>query len=686
MKAVDSNLLDLLKKSERFVVPIYQRVYSWGVDECAQLWKDLMRAGSRASLASHFTGSIVYIEKGQSSNTAKEPDLLIDGQQRVTTVTLILAALAAYLETLPVEEGEPIAGFSPQKIRGKFLTNEYEEGDDFFKLTLTNRDKEALQRVIRGLDLIDESSRVTANFRYFVDNIADLDKEGLQQLCQGLSKLVVVDVKLTRGQDDPQLVFESMNATGKKLSQADLIRNFVLMDLPQGIQVQLYQDYWFPMEKIFADHNERRFDEFVRHYLTMKTKRIPRISDVYEAYKEFAFSQGAGSDSWKQDLVSDLYSFATYFSNMAFGLEKDQQLAQRFAEMEQLATVAYPFQLRLYADYERRILSNQEFIKVLDALISYLFRRNVCSIPTNSLNKTFNTLVNRVNTEDYVNSVLGYLLALTDYRRFPTNLEFIEKLENEDLYFSQKKNYLLHKLENFGSKEVVPTAQYTVEHIMPQTITEEWKAELGDNWEEIHRYFVHTLGNLTLTGYNPEYSNRSFAQKRDMEGGFAASPLRLNLSLREQTSWGQAEIELRASELSAKAVQLWAYPEISKEAIAQYGRDSESSFDWSTAHAILEALPYGKWTNYQELAEAVGTGAQAMAYHLTNHSGCANAYRVLTWDGRVAEGFRWTDDADSRNIADVLVEDGIALVEGTADAKQRLNSAELLALLEEGEV
>ena len=361
-------------------------------------------------------------------------------------------------------------------------------------------------------------------------------------------------------------------------------------------------------------------------------------------------------------------------------------MTQRFAEMEQLATVAYPFQLRLYADYERKILSHQEFLKVLDALISYLFRRNVCSIPTNSLNKTFNTLVNRVNTEDYVNSVLGYLLALTDYRRFPTNLEFIEKLENEDLYFSQKKNYLLHKLENFGSKEVVPTAQYTVEHIMPQTITAEWKAELGDNWEEVHRYFVHTLGNLTLTGYNPEYSNRSFEQKRDMEGGFAMSPLRLNLSLREQASWGQAEIEARASELSAKAVQLWAYPEVPEDVVAQYAGGGETSFDWSTAHAILEALPYGKWTNYQELAEAVGTGVQAMAYHLTNHSACVNAYRVLTWDGRVAEGFRWTDEKDTRKVIEVLAEDEIRLDEGVADAHQRLNSAELLALLDEGEL
>ncbi|MFW0111619.1 DUF262 domain-containing protein [Rothia sp. CCM 9416] len=686
MKAVDSNLLDLLKKSERFVVPIYQRVYSWGKDECQQLWKDIMRAGSREALANHFTGSIVYIERDQGSNTAKEPDLLIDGQQRVTTVTLVLSALASYLETLPKEQQEPIAGFSPQKIRGKYLTNEYEEGDEYFKLTLTHRDRDALQRVVQGLDPIDESSRVTANFRYFVDQIGALDEPGVKELCEGLNKLVVVDVKLTRKQDDPQLVFESMNATGKKLSQADLIRNFVLMDVPQRLQARLYKDYWFPMERVFAECDERRFDEFVRHYLTMKTKKIPRLDDVYEAYKEFAFTQDSSSDAWKENLVADLYTYSTYFAAMAFGRERDQQLAQRFSEMEQLATVAYPFQLRVYADYEARILGHGEFVTILDALISYLFRRNICKIPTNSLNKTFNTLVSRVNPNDYVNSVLGYLLSLTDYRRFPADQEFIEKLENEDVYFSQKKNYLLHKLENCDSKEVVPTSHYTVEHIMPQTLTEGWKHELGDNWEEVHRYFLHTLGNLTLTGYNPEYSNRSFLEKRDMEGGFAQSPLRLNLSLRNAVSWGQEQMEARASELSAKAVQLWAYPLVEDGVIERYSNFDRSSFDWSTAHSILEVLPYGAWTNYQELAEAVGTGPQAMAYHLTNHAGCVNAYRVLTWEGRVSEGFRWADDRDTRDPLDVLVEDGVRLVDGVADADQRLNSAELLALLgEEGE-
>lgn len=685
MKAVDTNLLDLLKKSERFVVPIYQRVYSWGKDECAQLWKDMMRAGSRDSLANHFTGSIVYIERDQGSNTAKEPDLLIDGQQRVTTVTLVLAALASHLQQLPPGQQEPVEGFSSQKIRGKYLTNVYEEGDEFFKLTLTNRDKDALQRVIKDLEPLDADSRVTVNFRYFVEQIAALDDAGLKTLCEGLNKLVVVDVKLSRGQDDPQLVFESMNATGKKLTQADLIRNFVLMDLAQGLQAQLYNDYWYPMERVFAKHGERRFDEFVRHYLTMKTRKIPRLDDVYEAYKEFAFGSDSSDPAWKEKLVADLYVFSTYFSNMAFGVERDRQLKQRFDEVEQLATVAYPFQLRLYSDYESQRLSHSDFVQVLDALISYLFRRNICGIPTNSLNKTFNTLVHRVNPEDYVASVLGYLLSLPDYRRFPNDEEFIDKLENEDVYFNKKKNYLLHKLENFDSKEVVPTAQYTVEHIMPQKVTPQWKAELGDNWEEVHRYFLHTLGNLTLTGYNPEYSNRSFAEKREMKGGFKESPLRLNQFLRERTTWSQADIEQRASDLSAKAVKMWGYPSVNQEVIERYSSSDRHTFDWSLTHSILEALPYGTWTNYQELAEAVGTGPQALAQHLSNHTGCPHAYRVMTWDGHLAEGFRWSDEQDGRDPLVVLKEDGVHMIDGLADADQRLNSAQLLELVEEGE-
>lgn len=617
MKAVDTNLLRLLKQSDRFVVPIYQRVYSWSESECEQLWQDILRAGARESLNSHFTGSIVYIERDQGSNTSREPDLIIDGQQRVTTVTLLLAALAARLDSLPEDEQEPEPGFAPQKIRGLYLRNEYESGDDYFKLTLSQRDKDALKAVVRNAPLPETNSRIATNYEYFVDRLNDPGID-LAHVCRGLDKLVVVDVKLTRGTDDPQLVFESMNATGKKLSQADLIRNFVLMDLPPVQQERLYEDYWFPMERLFQGDDEKRFDEFVRHYLTAKTNFTPRLAEIYDAFKAYA-SEHEATGATRNDLVVELSRHARWFANMALGNEPDARLRSRFGEIDQLATVTYPFQLRLYADYEAGILSADDFMKVLDAVISYLFRRVVCSIPTNSLNKTFANLAAAIDEDRYVESVCARLLTLPNYRRFPTDEEFEEALKTTDMYNIKRRSYFFRKMENHGRKEFVSTAEYTLEHIMPQNANPAWQEALGDNWEAVHDRYLHTLGNLTLTGYNPEYSDRPFHEKRDMEGGFKQSPLRLNQGLGQLDSWNAEEIENRASRLAKQAVEIWARPEVGEAILAGY-RESFSDqkrFDWSQAHTILEVMPAGRWTSYNNLAEAVGTGPVAMAGHLT---------------------------------------------------------------------
>lgn len=685
MKADDANLLELLKKSERFVVPIYQRVYSWGLTECAQLWTDIVRAGARNGLSNHFTGSIVYIEKDQGTTTSREPDLIIDGQQRVTTVTLLLAALAAHLDGLPDDEREPVAGFAPQKIRGLYLTNPYESGDDFFKLTLAKRDSEALKAVVRNVTLPTSDSRVVNNYGFFVDQLARADAETVVDVCRGLSKLVIVDVKLTRGTDDPQLVFESMNATGKRLSEADLIRNFVLMDLPPTRQERLYEDYWFPMEKEFQGTNEPRFDEFVRHFLTVKTLSIPRLDEIYDAFKDYAADQTEHGMT-RDELVVELSRNASWFAAMALDNEPDRLLRKRFGELDQLATVAYPFQLRLYADYADGRLSSTEFAEILDTIIAYLFRRAVCRIPTNSLNKTFATLAAAIDEQDYVGSVCGRLLTLPDYRRFPTDEEFKEALKSTDMYHLKRRGYFFRTMENHARKEEVSTAEYTIEHIMPQNANPSWQAELGTDWEAIHDRYLHTLGNLTLTGYNPEYSDRPFSEKRDMEGGFRDSPLRLNQGLGQLDTWGVTAIEQRAERLADRAAEIWARPALSDIEIGEYRRrfDDSRRFDWSQTHAILAAFPAGRWTSYNTLAEAVGTGAQALARHLMTCRECANPHHVLTWDGRVANDFRWNDGSDHRDPADLLSTEGVRFSQGHADAEQQLTTDDLLEIAGEG--
>ena len=291
MKATEANFLDFLKKSPQFVIPIYQRTYSWTEKECRQLWDDIVRTGSNDSVSAHFVGSIVYIEKGLYQVSSQSPMLVIDGQQRLTTVTLILAALAQAVDKLDETKREPVDGFSPRKIRNYYLLNPEEEGDRHYKLILSQTDKASLIAIVGDSEQPkDRSVRVTENFALFESWIAACNGN-LVPVCKGLAKLVVVDIALSRDQDNPQLIFESMNSTGRELSQADLIRNFILMGLEPKLQTRLYEQFWRPMEVDFGQEAyATHFDGFMRHYLTVKTGEIPNVSEVYEAFKSYARS------------------------------------------------------------------------------------------------------------------------------------------------------------------------------------------------------------------------------------------------------------------------------------------------------------------------------------------------------------------------------------------------------------
>lgn len=579
VKAVDSHLLTLLKKSSQFVVPIYQRLYSWQEPECAQLWSDILRAGSNDRLGAHFTGSIVYVAKDQGTNTSAEPDLIIDGQQRVTTVTLLLAALAEHLEQLNEDQREPIDGFSPRKIRNRYLLNDDEGGERQFKLILSQEDKDTLISILQQVPPpASASTRVIENFQFFRDRLAQPGLD-LTAVCRGLDKLVVVDVTLTRNVDNPQLVFEAMNSTGRKLSQADLIRNYVLMDLPPKQQDKLYNAYWRPMELEFNGAGEGQFDQFVRHYLTIKTGEIPRLDDIYEAFKQYTAAFTAAEESIPS-LVAELRDYARRYSAMALGKEPDNKLAPAFKDLDQIkADVVYPFLLETYSDYELGTITRDELLEIVNMVTSYVFRRAVCRVPTNSLNKTFAGFSDFIRKDRYLESVKAHFVGLKSYRAFPTDAEFCASLVSTDLYNFRRRSYFLRKLENLGRKEPVTIEEYTIEHILPQNeqLSAGWQAALGDDWKEVQQKYLHTLGNLTLTGYNSEYSDRVFSQKRDMEGGFKDSPLRLNKGLGQLEVWNAAEIEKRADRLAADALNIWTRPCLPDEVFTEFQQPREAS-------------------------------------------------------------------------------------------------------------
>lgn len=384
---------------------------------------------------------------------------------------------------------------------------------------------------------------------------------------------MVVDVALTRGQDNPQLIFESMNSTGRELSQADLIRNFVLMGLEPSHQTKLYDEHWRPMELAFGQESYgEHFDSFMRHYLTLTTGDIPNVRGVYEAFKAHARSDDPAAATL-DSLALEIHQFARYYCAMALGKESDADLRAAFQDLKELKVdVAYPLLLGLYHDYKLNVLSKVELLECVRLLESYVFRRAVCGIPPNSLNKTLPSFLKSLNKKKYVESFKATLLNLPSYRRMPNDEEFKREIAARDLYNFPRKSYCLRRLENHNRKERVPVEDYTIEHILPQNLdlSAKWREALGPEWQKVQERWVHTLGNLTLTGYNSEYSDRSFQEKRDMKGGFKESPLRLNEGIGAVEKWDESAIRTRAARLSEIAKDIWQLPALPGEVLAEY--------------------------------------------------------------------------------------------------------------------
>ena len=360
MKATEARFVEFLEKSPQFVIPIYQRTYSWTERECRQLWNDILRTGSNDAIAAHFVGSIVYIQKGLYQVARQSELLVIDGQQRLTTVMLILEALARR-----VGDREPLDGFSAKKIRSYYLLNPLEEGERGFKLLLTQTDKQSLLALMQQKPQpVEPSLRITENFTFFEEWVQAVGVD-LTPLCKGLAKLMIVDIALSRDQDNPQLIFESMNSTGRELSQADLIRNFILMGLDTAQQTRLYEEHWRPMEVAFGQEAYgAHFNGFMRHYLTLKTGgEIPNIRAVYEAFKRHARTHAMEAAGGVDALVADIHAYADYYCAMALDKEPDKDLAAAFQDLRELKVdVAFPFLLELYDDHTQGQLPKEDFV------------------------------------------------------------------------------------------------------------------------------------------------------------------------------------------------------------------------------------------------------------------------------------------------------------------------------------
>ena len=403
---------------------------------------------------------------------------------------------------------------------------------------------------------------------------------------------MVVDIALTRDQDNPQLIFESMNSTGKELSQADLIRNFILMGLEPVLQTRLYEQFWRPMEQDFGQEAYgTHFDGFMRHYLTVKTGEIPNINAVYDAFKEHARLSRANAADDKthiESLVREIRDYARHFCAMALGSEPDADLKLAFHDLRELKVdVAYPFLLELYNDYKTDLLPKSELLACVRLIEAYVFRRAICAIPTNSMNKTFATFTKALKKDRYFESVQAHFLSLPSYRRFPSDEEFRRDLHTRDLYNFRSRSYWLRRLENFGRKERVAVDEYTIEHILPQNenLGPEWRAALGEDWQRVQQTWLHTLGNLTLTAYNSDYSDRPFLEKRDMpdapDKGLKQSPLKLNQGLGALEVWNEETIKNRAGKLADIALGVWSCPSLPKDILEAYRPQADTNAEYT---------------------------------------------------------------------------------------------------------
>ncbi|GAA7137863.1 DUF262 and DUF1524 domain-containing protein [Helicobacter pylori] len=675
MDAEATTLLKFIKDNNQnqLVIPIYQRLYSWEKEQCKQLWDDIIKIGGDDKMNGHFIGSILYVlyDITHSNNTL----LIIDGQQRLTTITLLLTALRNHLSDESVKK----------LIEKHYLINSNRDGDKKFRLILSESDKDTL------LSLIDKdrrkpsepSSKIVENFKLFEEWVSKNTNQ-LETIFKGLEKFTIVWIALKKGKDDPQLIFESMNSKGIELTQTDLIRNYIIMETEAEKQEGFYNKYWRAMEEDFKQNkkqDKKLFDRFVRHYLTIKTREIPNINKVYVAFKDYQQKEGIEIE----DLLKDLQKYCGYFCQIAFKKEADKDLNKALSFLVDLEMdVVYPLLLELYSDYKDGVLSKQDFIPIIALTESYLVRRAVCGFNTNVLNKVSPSFTKKINKDQYLESIEAHFLSLEKTAgKFPKDSEFRDSFITKELYGrnktkKKKTKYFLERLENFDTKEPVDTQKCNIEHIMPQKLTKEWERDLGENFQEIHDKYLHTIGNLTLTGYNNEYSNKSFQEKQGMENGFKDSPLRLNQGLKDLESFGEEEIKKRANDLADLALEIWTYPNLNAETLEKYKPKKDKK-----EKKVYDLNSYKFGSHSRELFDILSKGIKALDERITeNFNQDYISYKfsknfvdivVQTKDLKLYLNMKFNELQDEKNLARDMTNKGHL---GNGDIEVKLETKE----------
>ncbi|MDI9829863.1 DUF262 domain-containing protein [Streptomyces sp. KAU_LT] len=684
MHAKETLFADLMQgRAQQFQVPLYQRTYSWTEKHLKQLWSDILeQAGllesSDEKESTHFLGSVVLAPSPQNDATFPRW-LVVDGQQRLTTLSLALAAIRDHVAgTAPVEA---------QRIDEQYLINKWNSGNDHLRLLPTQADRTQFAAHIRG-PLTDQGteSGVATAYAFFRRKLVEADDPAAPQdvfrIEQAItSRLALVAVTAERG-DNVHRIFESLNNTGLKLSQADLLRNYLFMKL-RARGEHIYETYWLPLQKSLSNDE---LEQLMWLQLVLDGDDRVRRQDLYAAQQRRFENRKAG-DAEIEAYIKELHRRSAHFRRLLHP-EQEPEPAVREA-LRRLdawqAAVTYPALMLLFDRRERGELNSVDTARALAYIESFLVRRMICRVPTNNLNRIFQAMPGQLPLDVPVVEGLHRLLS-SENRFWPDDGELRQKIRTAPFYqygrWQQRKQVLQRLEESYGHPEPVDfaTAQLTIEHVMPQSPGDDWlrtlseEAEEDETGEELHARFRHTLGNLTLTAVNAELSNHPFERKQDLLRG---SHLEMNRRIAATERWGVREILARADELADRAIALWPAP------LRGVGR-AERNRDWQLAHQVLAALPRGTWTSYGDLAAFLGSGAQAVGNHLANTPGVVNAYRVLTSEGKVSDGFRWAtpQQPGSDDVRARLTADGVRFTAtGAADPAQRLTADDLASLL-----
>lgn len=568
MQAANTTFSQLIGGTKQFVIPVFQRDYAWQQENWQQIWNDITRAASEKSGTGHFVGTIVHVP---DQTVASQPShLVIDGQQRLTTLTVLCAALRDHIKDngLAGQDGLPTV----EQVDAYFISNVHESGDFRYKLLLRRADDATLRAVADGKSLAEmrsgKSARIAGAYDYFA-GMLNGPATNLSAVYNGLSRLRVVEISLDRRVDDPQAVFESINSTGVRLTQGDLVRNYLLMGLPESEQTKMYQDYWQNIEDAFRDTggaiDNTVLNLFLRDYLAMKQNftqesQIPRIYEEFKRYRN-----GPAASNELENLLADMMRFAGYYSEWnGHRQAQSKGLTTAMQNLRRQGNTTGVLAMRLYGCYEQGTLSEAGFIRGLRLIESFLVRHAVLGHQIRSYWRIFAGMSIEIQDDDPSGSLSATLVkdrGSYGFWSFPTDAAFEQALQQDELYLKRGIcKYLLDHLENDGHKEPSPVNDYTIEHIMPQSLTDDWRQMLGGDAEQIHADWLHRLGNLTLTAYNPEYSNHPFSEKKTRKGGFNQSAVRLNQFVRGQTEWTVAQMQERGKRLAEDALTIWPYP------------------------------------------------------------------------------------------------------------------------------